>query len=253
MATLPVALQLYTVREDLESDYVGTLRKVAEIGYPAVEFTGSPVMKAGELRALLQELGLQAVAWPISLEEWEDDPISLLRYAQELGCSYVMFPFVPEHRRGDAGVYRDLARLLTRAAAKAKEYGLLFAYHNHAFEFERMDGRYALDILFESADRELVTSELDVYWAQYGGADPAAYIRKLGRRCTLIHMKDMAADADRSFAEIGEGLLDMDAIVAAGQEVGAAWYIVEQDRATKRSPMAAARLSFENMRAKGWA
>ena len=253
MATLPVALQLYTVRDDLAGDYAGTLRKVAEIGYPAVEFTGAPVLKAGELKAVLQDLGLRAVGWPISLEEWEDDPSSLLRYATELGCTYVNCPWLPEHRRRDAGGFRDVARILTGAAVKAKECGLIFAYHNHAFEFERMEGRYGLEILFEAADPELVTSEFDVYWSQYGGQDPAAYIRKLGRRCTLIHMKDMLADADRSFAEIGEGILDMDAIVAAGQEVGAAWYIVEQDRATKRSPMAAARLSFENMRAKGWA
>jgi sugar phosphate isomerase/epimerase len=92
-----------------------------------------------------------------------------------------------------------------------------------------------------------------VYWAQYGGVDPAGYISKLGRRCRLIHLKDMAADAERSFAEVGEGILDMDAIVAAGQAVNVAWYVVEQDQSTKRPALEAARLSLQNMKARGWA
>ena len=104
----------------------------------------------------------------------------------------------------------------------------------------------------EAADPDLVVSEFDVYWAQYGGVDPVAYIRTLGSRCRILHMKDMAADADRSFAEVGEGILDFDAIVAAGQEVGAEWYIVEQDLSPKRPPIEAARLSLHNMQARGW-
>jgi sugar phosphate isomerase/epimerase len=253
MAKLPVALQLYTVRDDEERDFAGTLRRVAEIGYTAVEFNSYGGMSAPDLKALVESLGLQPVSTHIGLDILERDPSSAMAYARDLGCSHVVCPFLPQDRRGDAAAYRALAGILTRAGARAREFGLTFAYHNHAFEFEQVDGRYALDVLFEAADPELVKSEFDVYWAQYGGVDPAAYIRKLGRRCALLHLKDMAPGPDRAFAEIGEGILDMDAIVAAGQEVGVAWYIVEQDRTFGRTPLEAIRLSLQNIRAKGWA
>jgi sugar phosphate isomerase/epimerase len=241
------------VRDDLRRDYAGTLRKVAEIGYTAVELLNAPVIELATLKALLADLGLQAINWPIGLAEWRGDPSRALTTARELGCSYIMFPFVPEQDRGDAAAYRALGDLLTDAGARAKEYGLGFAYHNHAFEFEKLDGRYAFDILMDAADPDLVKCEFDVYWAQYGGVDPADYIRKLGGRCRLIHLKDMAADAKRSFAEVGEGILDMDAIVAAGQAVNAEWYVVEQDESTKRPALDAARLSLQHMKTRGWA
>jgi sugar phosphate isomerase/epimerase len=253
MAELSVALQLYTVRDQMETDYIGTLRKVAAIGYTAVELSAPAIMTATELRAILTDLGLRAVASHIDFDDWASDPSVALTAAKEMGCSYAVCPSIPEERRGDAAAYRAAAEVLSRAGVKAREYGLAFAYHNHAFEFERLDGQLAYDILMDAADPELVAAEFDVYWAAYGGVDPVASIRALGSRCRLIHMKDMAADADRSFAEVGEGILDMDAIVAAGREVGAEWYIVEQDLSTRRPSLEAAELSLRHMKARGWA
>jgi sugar phosphate isomerase/epimerase len=253
MARLPVALQMYTVRDDLAADFVGTLRKVAEIGYTAVEIDPPAGMTAAEARTVLADLGLTAVAAHIGFDDLASDPSAALAAAKELGCSYAVCPSIPEERRGDAAAYRAAGQILSSVGAKAKEYGLQLAYHNHNFEFEHFDGRLAYEILIEAADPEMLVSEFDVYWAQYGGVDPVAYIRKLGSRCRILHMKDMAADADRSFAEVGEGILDMEAIVAAGQDAGVEWYIVEQDRSTKRPPIEAARLSLSNMRARGWA
>ncbi len=253
MAKLPVALALYTVRDSMEADYLGTLRKVAEMGYTAVELNNPTNMTAGEFKTLLRDMGLRAVASHIDFDDLESDPASALTAAKELGCDYAVCPSLPEERRGDAATYRAMAETLNRAGAAAREHGLVFAYHNHAYEFDRLDGSYIYDILMEAADPELVVAEFDVYWARYGGVDPVDYIRRLGSRCRLIHMKDMEDNADRSYAEVGEGILDMDAIVAAGREVGAQWYIVEQDESTKRSSVEAAALSLTNMRSRGWA
>jgi sugar phosphate isomerase/epimerase len=253
LAKLPVALQLYTVRDSMEEDYLGTLRKVAEMGYTAVEIDIPTNMTAGELRIVLADLGMRAVASHIGFDELEDDPSRFLTAAKELGCEFAVCPSIPEERRGDAAAYRAHAEVLTRAGAAARALGLGFAYHNHAYEFEQVDGRAIYDILMEAADPALVAAEFDVYWAQYGGVDPVAYIGKLGSRCRLIHMKDMEDNADRSYAEVGEGILDMEAIVAAGREVGVQWYIVEQDESTKRPSLEAAALSLHNMRARGWA
>lgn len=253
MAQLPVALQLYTVRDDLAADYVGTLRQVAEMGYTAVELGSADALVAPDLPAVLADLGLRAVAMHISFQDWEGDPTAALATARALGCGYAICPSIPEERRADAAAYRAAGAILTRAGATAREHGLRFAYHNHAFEFQSLEGRHAFDILMDASDPALVASEFDVYWASYGQVDPVAYIRALGQRCRLIHLKDMAPDADRSFAEVGEGILDLTAIVAAGQEAGAEWYIVEQDISTRRPPLEAARLSLQNMRARGWA
>jgi len=254
MATLPVALQLYTVRDDLARDFKGTLRRVAETGYTAIEFAGYGGMSAPDLKAFLHDLGLQPVSTHIALDILEGDPSSAMAFAREVGCTHVGCPFLPQQRRGDAASYHALGEVLTKSGAMAREHGLSFFYHNHAFEFEtQVDGKYGLDLLFENSDPDLVHSEFDVYWGQYAGIDPVAYIRKLGSRCTLLHIKDMAPGPDRAFAEIGEGILDMDAIVAAGKEVGVQWYIIEQDRTTNRTPLEAIRLSLENMKAKGWA
>jgi sugar phosphate isomerase/epimerase len=253
MTKLPVALQLYTVRDSMEKDYLGTLRKVAAMGYTAVELDNPTHMTAAELRTLLAGLGLRAVASHISFDELERDPSGALTAARELGCEYAVCPSIPDERRGDAAAYRTVGEALTRVGAAARDHGLGFAYHNHAYEFERLDGRFIYDILMEAASAELVAAEFDVYWAAYGGVDPVAYIRSLGSRCRLIHMKDMANNADRTFAEVGEGILDMDAIVAAGQKAGTRWYIVEQDESLRRSSLDAAALSLANMRARGWA
>ncbi|HWE64906.1 MAG TPA: sugar phosphate isomerase/epimerase [Chloroflexota bacterium] len=253
MAALPIAVQLYTLRDELAQDFAGTLRRVAEIGYRAVELYSYGGMSAPELRALLHEIGLRPVSSHISLETLESDPERAIAFARELGCSFAGCPYLPEHRRGDAAAYRSVAATLTRCGAIARDHGLSFFYHHHDFEFQPLNGRTALDVLLEATHPDLVGLEVDVYWVAYAGLDPAAFMRTLGRRCRLLHLKDMAPDAARSFAEIGEGTLDLDAVVAAGQEVGVQWYIVEQDRALQRTPLEAIRLSLENLKAKGWA
>jgi sugar phosphate isomerase/epimerase len=253
MATLPVALQLYTVRDDLARDFEGTLRRVAAIGYTAVELYSYGGMTAPNLRALLQDLGLRPVSTHIPLDTLESDPESALAYAQELGCSFAGCPYLPAQRRGDAAAYRTLGETLNRAGALARQHGLSFFYHHHDFEFARLDGRYALDVLLEATDPDLVGLETDVYWAQYAGLDPAALIRGHGRRIRLVHLKDLDPKSDPSFAELGDGVLDLDGIVAAAQEVGAAWYIVEQDRPRQRPPLEAVQQSLAYLRKKGWA
>ncbi len=123
-------------------------------------------------------------------------------------------------------------------------------YHNHAFEFEPLGGTTGMEILLAETDPELVGFECDVYWVQYGGQDPAAFIQAHAGRFPLIHLKDMVGEGDgRTFAEVGEGKIDFAAIFAAAEAQGAAWYIVEQDTC-QRPSLESAKLSLENL--KGW-
>jgi sugar phosphate isomerase/epimerase len=130
---------------------------------------------------------------------------------------------------------------------RCRKLAARFSYHNHAFEFARYADRYGLEILLDAKQPADVLFEPDVYWIRKGGEDPAAFVRKYAGRIPLVHLKDMAGDAEGSFAEVGEGILDWPSIFAAAEAGGAEWYIVEQDRWTRPSLEAAA-LSLRHLR-----
>ena len=135
---------------------------------------------------------------------------------------------------------------------KFAEAGLTFGYHNHNFEFQKFGNRTALEIILEESDPKAVQLEIDVYWIQAGGADPAAWIKKANGRIDLIHVKDMAIEGrEQRFAEVGEGNMNWEAILEAGRESGTRWYIVEQDRCYDRDPFDSLKISFNNLKGMG--
>jgi sugar phosphate isomerase/epimerase len=247
MATTPVALQLYTVRDETARDFAGTVRQVAEIGYPGVEFAGYGGLDAAAMKSLLDETGLQAASSHVGLDRLEADLDGEIEYCLAIGCSYLVLPWLAMDQRSPEQL-RALAPRLNEFGRRCHERGLTFGYHNHDFEFASSDGQYLLDMLLDATDPALVALELDGYWAAYAGVDPAAYLRKRRGRVPLVHLKDMAAD--RTFTEVGDGTLDLPAIFAAAEEGGARWYIVENDRPAMPS-LQSARRSLENLRQMG--
>ncbi|KPL09065.1 hypothetical protein AMJ85_07260 [candidate division BRC1 bacterium SM23_51] len=250
MPSVPIALQLYTVRDELAKDFEGTLRGVAEIGYVGVEFAGFGGLPASRIWSLLQDLNLRATGAHIPLEELENNLEAVVDFNLEIGSGYLVVPWLPEERRRDRKKWRAVAHGLDEIGKDIRDYGLNLCYHNHAFEFEKLGGQYAFDILFDTADPELVAAEIDTYWVKYAGEDPADCIRRLAGRCPLIHLKDMADDEQRSNVEVGQGILDFDTIFEAAEAGNVEWYIVEQDTCA-RPPLESARLSFENLKARG--
>jgi sugar phosphate isomerase/epimerase len=246
----PIALQLYTVREELKRDFWGVVRQVAEMGYEGVQISGfdfDAENTPARLKQFLDEVGLQSAGRHVNLERLERDLEGVFAESQALKDPYIVCPFLPEHRRRTVDDWRATAELFNRIGAACRDRGFIFGYHNHAFEFEEFDGRRGLDILIEETDPELVTFEIDTYWVQYGGGDPVDYIRRCAGRVPLVHLKDMTGDERRFFAEVGEGILDWDAILPACEEAGVQWYIVEQDRC-ERSTLESVRISLENLR-----
>jgi sugar phosphate isomerase/epimerase len=247
---IPVALQMYSVREEAAQDFVGTLKAVAAIGYTAIELAGYGGMTAATLRPVLDGLGISAVSNHVPLPLLRGNLEATIDDCLTLSCRYLICPWLPEEERGDAAQYRRLAAELNAFGRRCRERGLGFAYHNHDFEFKRVDGQYALDLLLASTDAQTVKSELDIYWAFYAGVDPAAYIRQLQARCAIVHLKDMTKDDSRTFAEVGEGRLEFPAILAAAQEAGVEYYVVEQDRC-QRPPLESVKISLDNLRSWG--
>ncbi len=258
MSKLPVALQMYTVRDVAEKDFLGTLRQVAQIGYAGVEMAGTATLPVHELKAALDDLGLIVAGTHVPLNLLEGDPSTgsgqaltgVIEFNQAIGSQHVILPWVAQERRATLEGWKEVARSLNQIGRELRRAGLYFCYHNHAFEFELFDGKFALDWLYELTDPELVKAELDTYWIQYAGQDPATYIRKYASRVGLVHLKDMEPGDERMFAEVGEGILDWPAIFQAAEASTARWYIVEQDRC-RRPSIESARLSFENLKKMG--
>jgi sugar phosphate isomerase/epimerase len=247
-----IGVQLYTVRETMKKDYLGTLKQVAEIGYKGVELAGNMGgMSATELRKVMDDLGLQVVSGHCGIDAVDGDLQKTLADYTALGAKYLGVAWIAEQYRTAEGI-RRAADLMQRAGAEAARHGITFFYHNHAFEFEtKVDGAYMLDALFAATDPALLKWESDVYWVAKGGEDAAAYLGRYAGRVPLVHIKDMTNDDARGFEIVGAGCLDFDKILAAGDAAGADWYIVEQDQCPK-GEIESIRASYQNIVARGW-
>jgi sugar phosphate isomerase/epimerase len=227
----PIALQLYTLRDATRADMVGTLRRVAEIGYRAVEFAGWGDASPSSVRAALDAEGLRAVGAHVPFERFESDRDRALEECREVGCESVVVPSVPEVHLGSVESVRSLARRLSEHAEAAALAGLRLGFHNHAAELESIDGTTPWHVLVGETDPEFIAFEVDLYWAAYAGADPAAVLRAAPGRVPLVHAKDMAAGS-RIDLPAGEGTLPWPEIVAAARVAGVRWFITEQDNPT---------------------
>lgn len=246
----PISVQMYTLRDAVAVDYLGTLRAVAELGFRAVELVTLGDMVAIELRRELDILGLRASGMHVGLERLESQLEAALDDVETLGALFVIMPNTPPERRRHAADYRRLGQSLTTIGEAAQRRGLQLCYHHHDFEFERFDGATGLTILLEEAAPTLVKAEIDVYWAAKAGIDPVTLISGMVGSVPLVHLKDMADSAEQEFAEVGHGTLDFRAILAAGDAAGVEWYVVEQD-VCKRPPLESVGMSLAYLHSLG--
>ncbi len=243
MKKFPLVVQLFSVRDDCKKDFKGTLSTLAKLGYQGVEFAGEyGGMTPEQLAAFLKELRLRCCGIHTSLEDVLAQGSISYQYAKA-----VQSPFITTSCAGEvAKDWKGTIEKLKQAGRVAQSAGIAFTYHNHAPEFQMIEGQYALDMLYAATDPKTVKAELDTYWIKKGGADPAPYIRKYKGRVPQIHLKDMDP-ADGSFTEVGAGLIDLPAVFQAAQEAGVQWMIYEQDRC-KRPPLESAKITLENLR-----
>jgi len=252
MPKIPIALQMYTLRDECEKDFAGTIRKVAEIGYPAVELAGRGSLSVQELSSLLADNHLTIAGSHIGLDQLESDLPKVIQENLALGNRFVVVPYLSDEHRKTAADYKKTAETFNKIGETLQQSGLTLCYHNHDFEFQKMDtGEIGLDILFENSDSALVKAEVDTYWVLKGGQDPVAFVRKHAGRVPLMHIKDMDM-ADDSFAPVGTGKLPLDALIAAASDIGTQYLIVEQD-VCKGPAIDAVTLSYNNLKAKGYA
>jgi sugar phosphate isomerase/epimerase len=243
--SLPIALQLYSIKDETEKNFTEALRKVAKIGYTGVEFAGYGGLSSSELKALLQELGLKACGSHVSLEELTKNIDSVIEYNLEIGNPYIICPWAAYSNKED---YENMAKTLNALAIKCKAKGILFGYHNHGHEFQEFQGEYGLDIIYKETDSELVKAEIDTYWVQHAGLNPVEYIKKHAGRCDLIHIKDMEiVDGERRSTEVGNGIMDFKTIIKEAEGQGTKWLIVEQEFFNKSS-LESVEIGYRNLK-----
>jgi len=249
MKEIPVAVQMYTLREESEKDFSATLKKVAELGFDGVEFAGYGGMTAKEVKVLLDELGLQAASSHVPLEELENNLVGVIEDQITLGSNYVVCPYILPNRRSEEH-YRNLISILDQAGEKCRLEGITLLYHHHDFELEMLsDGRMALESILEDTNEDNVKAEFDVYWLKKAGENPVEWITKYKNRSPIIHLKDMTTDEEQFFAELGTGGVDIDAVLNIGEEAGVQWWVVEQDF-TRRNPFESIEISMNFLKRK---
>ncbi len=222
---MEISLQLYSVHKETHKDFAGTVKRVGEIGFSGVEFAGYGGLTAEEQAQLLKENGLYSVGAHCGLPVFEEHFEEELEYSRTIGSKYIICPYAELNSLEQV---EYLAEVLNRAAEKASAWGIKVGYHNHAHEFEKIDGKYALDLLLEKTSEEVVL-ELDVFWAAYAGVNPLEYIAKWGRRVELIHVKQIGNN--KANVDVSDGIIDMGKVKEAAKY--ATYFVLEHEEYDK--------------------
>lgn len=269
MKKFKVGVQLYSVRDDMEKDFYGTLKAIKEAGYDYVEFAGYYGYTAEQIRGMLDELGLECISVHQGPEGFIADPEGSVRFLNVIGAKFCAIPWYPiDSWREKFDETIEMFKQVSRTLAKG---GIRMTYHNHDFEFEKIDGEHILDRIFAAMDGE-IEGEVDTCWAHYAGVNPAEYILKYKGQLKTLHLKDFECErlaagpvyalidsegkAERPsregmgfrFRPVGSGRQNFAEILAAAEEVGIDYVIVEQDEWYEQGAIAAATESRRYLR-----
>lgn len=267
MKKLPVALQLYSVRDALAADFLGTLKAVKAMGYDGVEFAGLHGNSFAQVDAWCKEVGLQVVSAHVPFNDLLNNGQELIAGYKALGAKQVVIPSMPKDLRPESGNFDQFMEGTKKIGEMCKAQGMLLGYHNHDFEFQKIGDQYVLDVLYQEVSSDLLQTQIDTCWANVGGVNPSEYVLQYAGRVYTVHIKDFVGqkndnmyaligvkdDAEKKAATqqefelrpVGYGVQDVPAILKASARAGAEWVIVEQDRPSmEKTPMECAELSI---------
>lgn len=271
--SFPVAIQVYSVRDNAQTDLYATLKAIKEMGYDGVEFAGLYGNAPEKVKEMCSELGLVPISAHVPYVDMAADPEGVLSNYATIGCKFVAVPYLTEEYRPGTPGFIEVIENVKVIGAVAKKLGMQLLYHNHDFEFTKIDGKYALDILYDSVSADILQTELDTCWVNVGGEDPAAFVRKYTGRAPVVHLKDFFGEKSENmyeligektvapparpegfeFRPVGSGKQDMPAILEAAKDAGAAWVVVEQDKPSMGlDELASAKKSIDYLKSINW-
>lgn len=272
MKRLPVAVQVYSIRDDAERDFMGTMKQVKAIGYDGVELAGLYRYSPEQIRDCLREVGLTAISAHVPYQELVADMETAIDKYITIGCEYITVPYLTEEYRPGKEKFEEVVENMKKIGEVCKSKNVVLLYHNHDFEFARMeDGRYALDYLYDTVSADKLQTEIDTCWVKVSGVNPAEYIKKYAGRCPLVHLKDYVgkksdnmyeligidngetkADNTFEFRPVGHGVQNFMKILDAALDSGAKWVVVEQDDHYNHTALEDIKLSREYLSQVGW-
>ncbi|MBQ7836969.1 MAG: sugar phosphate isomerase/epimerase [Clostridia bacterium] len=252
---LPVSIQLFSFRDDLENDARSVFKALSEMGYEGIEPYGGKDLygySLEEFKSMMDELGLKVPSAHITYDTLMRDPDDTLSFHKALGCQYLAIPFMVPEKLPGGSEYEGVAENIDMLCSKAQEYGITLCYHNHEGEFKKIGDKYIMDLLLE--DIPALKAEFDTAWMAVMNQDPAEYMLKYKGRCGVVHIKDFYREKDVTegrgeLRPVGYGIQKMPHVIDAAKEAGAAWLVVEQDNAAfGLSNLECAKMSIEYLK-----
>lgn len=249
MTKLPIALQLYSVRDDAAKDLPGVLRAVAKMGYDGVEFAGYYGHEAADIKKVLDEVGLKCCGGHIGIDSMLGGALpATIEFQHTLGNKFLIVPGLSNERTNSKAAWLKTAETMNEIAANLKPHGMLTGYHNHHTEFLDMDGELPWDIFFGNTSPDVVM-QFDTGNALHGGAEAGTFLRRYPNRALTVHLKEHSATNETAL--IGEGDVKWDEIFNLCETIGGTqWYIVEQE-SYAYPPLECADRSLQNLRKMG--
>lgn len=277
MSKLPVGIQVYGLRDLLENtpdQFAAVMRQIKAMGYDGVELAGLYGLDPAYIRDTLAEIGLTPISAHVPLADMIADMPKVLADYTVIGVKYLVVPYLPEEYRHNTPGYPVVLEEMRKIGAQAKAAGLKLLYHNHDFEFVTLpDGTFGFDDIYTQIPADLLMVEPDTCWIKVAGQNPAAYVRKYGSRCEIVHLKDFIKEGNPKnlykligieteeaeeetgmfeFRPVGFGQQIWEPILDAAMEAGSKWVVVEQDEHYDLYPLEAARRSRAYLQILGW-
>lgn len=273
MTKLPVGIQLYSVRDDMAKDMAGTIKAIGAMGYDLVEFAGVFGHTAEEVKKMCEDAGVKPISAHVGADVYRKDLAGTVKLYADIGCKYFVIPWMTEKSLPGGPDYAAFIEEIKALSAECAKYGMKLCYHNHDFEFNKIDGKNKLDILYAETTPEELQSEIDTCWARVGGENPAEYVKKYTGRAPVVHLKDYYGSKSAhmyglidsgddkkeeektpenspfEFRPVGYGVQDVASLIKASEEAGAEAVIVEQDQPSMgKAPMECAKMSIDYIR-----
>lgn len=277
MSKLPVGIQVYGLRDLLENtpdQFASVMRQIKAMGYDGVELAGLYGLEPAYIRDTLAKIGLTPISAHVPLADMIADMPKVLAEYTVIGVKYLVVPYLPEEYRHNTPGYPVVLEEMRKIGAQAKAAGMKLLYHNHDFEFVTLpDGTFGFDDIYTQIPADLLMVEPDTCWIKVAGQNPAAYVRKYGPRCEIVHLKDFIKEGNPKnlykligieteeaeeetgifeFRPVGFGQQIWEPILDAAMEAGSKWVVVEQDEHYDLDPLEAARRSRAYLQILGW-
>lgn len=251
-----IGAQGFTIRDYIGTaeDFEASLKKLKDIGYQTIQLSGLGSIDPQVVHDLLKKYDIKPICTHRSPDEYLNHLEESIQWHKTVGCKIAGIGAMPAEYGISAEGVRRFIKDFTPVYEAFKKEGMTFAYHNHAFEFFKEDGKFLMDILLEESDFDFIA---DTYWFAYVGINPASYIRKMGNRAKVVHFKDIDGifkdrfEIELTMTEVMEGNLDWDSIIEACEDAGTEFAMVEQDFCPG-DPFDSLRISYNNLKTKGF-